>query len=317
MENILFSLNTVAPIFILVALGAVLKKIKFANAEFFKICDKLGFKICLPCLLFMDIMDASFDQIDVKLILFCAGFGTFLFLASGLIVPLFLKKNEDRGAFIQGMCRSNAAILGVTIAANMFGQDGTVAMATVLPAVIALYNVYSVIILVIFGPQEVKLGRKELLIKVAKNIATNPLIIAVLLAVLWNLSGLVMPLAVGRSLEYLSELCVPLALLSLGASFSATELQEGAVKAIACSVCKTIVAPFLGIVIAWMLGIRGIGIGVVLIIFGGPAAISSYTMARQMKSNHILAGEIVLISTLMSAFTLFVGIFLLKTLRMI
>lgn len=317
MENILYSLNTVAPIFILVALGAVFKKIKFANAEFFKLCDKLGFKICLPCLLFMDIMDASFDQIDVTLMLFCAGFGTFLFLASGFLTPIFLKRNEDRGAFIQGMCRSNVAILGITIATNMFGQDGAIAVAMVLPVVVSLYNIYSVIVLVIFGPQEVKMGKKELFKTVVKNIATNPLIIAVVAALLWNLSGLHMPLAISRSLDYMSDLCVPLALLSLGASFSATELQAGAVKAVICSICKTIVAPAVAILIAWLLGIRGIGIGVVLIVYGGPAAISSYTMARQMKSNHILAGEIVLISTLMSAFTLFVGIFLLKTLRMI
>lgn len=317
MENILYSLNTVAPIFILVILGVILKKKKFADSSFFSACDKLGFKICLPCLLFLDIHDASFEQLDPKLIWFCAFFGTAMFLTSGLLVPLFLKKNEDRGAFIQGICRSNAAILGVTIATNMFGDLGAVTIAAVLPVVIALYNVYSVIILSIFAPLDKKPTKKQLLTRIVKNIATNPLIIAVLLAVLWNFSGLTLPLSATRSLTYLSNMSVPLALLSLGASFSRQALQKDALTAIIASCCKTILIPFTAIVIAANLGISGVGIGIILVIFGGPAAVSSYPMARQMGSNHVLAGEIVLISTLMSSFTLFFGILILKTLQLI
>lgn len=317
MENIIYSFNTLAPIFIIVALGAILKKAKFASAEFFSMSDKLGFKICLPCLLFMDIMGASFADIDTGLIWFCAVFVTLIFVLSTALVPIFLKKNEDRGAVIQGMCRSNAAILGVTIATNLFGQEGAVTVASVLPVVIALYNIYSVIVLSIFAPQDMKLDRRALLGKIGKNIVTNPLIIAVVLAVLWNFTGLTMPVSVTKSLTYLSNMCVPLALLSLGASFSAQSLQEGAVKAVVTSCFKTIVIPFVAVAAACCLGMRGISIGVILVIFGGPTAISSYTMARQMKSSHVLAGEIVLVSTLMSGVTLFVGIFLLKTLQLI
>lgn len=317
MENIIFSLNAIVPIFILVVLGVVLKKIRFADSSFFSVCDKLGFKICLPCLLFLDICDATSADIDGKLIAFCAAAVTVLFLVSGLIVPLFLKENAGRGAFIQGMCRSNAAILGVTIATNMFGQSGAVAVAAVLPVVIGLYNVYSVIVLSIFAPQDVKPDTKTLVKKVVKNIVTNPLILAVVAALIWNVSGIVMPVFLNRSLNYLSDLCVPLALLSLGAGFSLQELKKGALSAFLCSFCKTVLVPLAAVGTAAALGFRGISLSVVMIVFGGPTAISSYTMARQMKSDASMAGEIVLISTLMSAFTLFAGILLLRSLALI
>ena len=317
MENFIFSFNTIAPIFAIVALGALLKRKRFAGNDFFVICDKLGFKICLPYLLFLDIAEASFEDIDGRLLWFCAGFVTIMFLGAILLVPLFEKKNEDRGVMIQGMCRSNAAILGVTIAASLFGQEGSVMMAASLPVVIALYNVYSVIVLSIFAPKEAKLSSSELFKKVVKNIVTNPLILAVLLAVTWNLTGFTMPVFFSRSLNYLSDICVPLALLSLGASFSVQALQESAGKAIISSLVKTILIPFVGILAAYLMGFREVSIGIILVIFGGPTAISSYTMARQMKSNHVLAGEIVLISTFMSAFTLFLGIFILRLLGMI
>ena len=70
--------------------------------------------------------------------------------------------------------------------------------------------------------------------------------------------------------------------------------------------------PGLTVAAAILLGYRGVGLGVVFIIFGGPAAVSSYIMAKQMKSDYELASQILLISTLMSLFTLFLGIFVLK-----
>jgi len=317
MENLIFSFNTIAPIFVIVAIGAYLKKSGFAKPEFFAVSDKLGFKICLPCLLFMDIMDASFADIDIRMIWLSACLVTFIFAVSGLIIPIFFKKNEDRGALIQGMCRSNAAILGVTIAANLFGESGTVVIAAVLPVVVALYNVYSVITLSIFAPRGKKLDGRTLALRIGKNILTNPLIIAVVLGLLWNVTGLTMPVVAARSLNYLADLCVPLALLSLGASFSVQELQESVGKALLASCVKTIVIPLVAVTAACLMGMRGVSVGVMLVIFGGPAAIASYTMSRQMNSNHVLAGEIVLISTLMSGFTLFFGIFILKVLQLI
>lgn len=317
MENLIFSLNAIAPIFVLVVLGGILKKMKFAENSFFSVCDKLGFKVCLPCLLFMDIVDASFADIDPKLLLFCGVFVTAIFLLSFLIVPAFLKENKDRGAFIQGICRSNAAILGVTVAENLFGQAGSATIAAVLPVVIALYNIYSITILSIYAPQEKKLSGKEFLNNIVKNIVKNPLILSVLAAVLWNVSGITLPVFAARSLNYLANMCVPLALLSLGAGFSLKAFHAGALKAVCASCIKTMLFPLAAVIAACAVGITQVGLGVIFVIFGGPTAVSSYVMAKQMDSNHALAGDIVLLSTLMSAFTMFVGVFILRSLGLI
>jgi len=317
MENILFSFNIVVPIFLLVVLGFLLKRWRFADASFFSVCDKMGFQICLPCLLFMDIAEASFSDIEPKLIWFCGGFVIFSILTFSLLVPLFIKDSASRGAFIQGACRSNSAILGVTIAGNMLGKPGSTAIAAVLPVIVLLFNVCCVIILSIHMPEDSRLSRKEVLARIFKNIVTNPLIIAVLLALLWNLTTLPVPLSMSRTLNYLSDLTVPLALLSLGSNFSWEELKHSAGAAVLCACCRTIFVPIVAVGAAALLGISGTGLGIVFILFGSPAAISSYTMAKQMKSNHILAGEIVLISTLMSSVTIFLGILFLRTMGLV
>lgn len=313
LESFLYSLNIIAPIFIIVFLGVLMKKKKFINAEFVAICDKLVFKLALPALLFIDIATADAgDTLDVRLIIFCAAMVVLTFILPCLILPIFVKDNAKRGAFIQGVYRSNAAILGITLATSMFGEVGAATISMVLPFVVVLFNVFAVILLSVYAPADVRLKPVELLKRIGKTIITNPLIIAIALALVWKLTGLELPLLVDRSLNYLANMSMPLALISLGANFKVESLHGRVGLAILSSACKTIVVPTLAVFAGIAFGFRGVGLGVIFIIFGGPAAVSSYIMAKEMKSDYELASQILLISTLMSLFTLFAGIFILK-----
>ena len=313
LDSFLYSLNIIAPIFIIVLIGALLKKTGFVSDGFLTVCDRLVFKLCLPSLIFLDLATAEIEGgFNVGLIIFCVCAVTLSFLLPCIFVPIFIKDNAKRGAFIQGMYRSNAAILGMTLALNMFGGEGTATMAMVLPFVISLFNVFAVIILSVYAPADVKLSRSALIRRIAKTIATNPLIIAIILAVLWRLTGLRLPLLINRSLSYLADMSMPLALLSLGANFTLESLRGRLGLAVASSTFKTVIVPALTTAVALLIGYRGVELGIIFIIFGGPAAVSSYIMAKQMKSDYELASQILLISTLMSLVTLFAGIFILK-----
>ncbi len=318
LESIIYSVNTIMPIFLLVVLGAVLGKFRFFGEGFLTVSDNLVFKVCLPCMLFVDIATANLSKaFDGKLILYSIIMVTAGFIVSSIIVPVFVKDNAKRGAFIQGTYRSNSAIIGVTMAFNMFGDSGTAAMATILPFVVALYNGFAVVTLSVYAPDEVKLSFKQLVLKIFKMVITNPLIISIALAILWALTGLSLPTAAEKSLNYLSGMAMPLALLSLGAGFKVASLKGRIGLAVCTSVIKTIIVPMVAVIGAVLLGFRGISLGVVFIVFGGPTAVSSYIMAKQMKSDHELAGQILLISTLMSVFTLFFGTFILKEFNLI
>ena len=154
-------------------------KVKFLNADSLAARDRLVFKICLPCLLFVDIATArqqTGDILNVKLIIFCVAAVTASFLIPCLVVPLFVKDNAKRGAFIQGVYRSNAAILGTTLAKNLFGDDGTATLATILPFIVTLFNVFAVVILSVYAPADAKLSPAALAKRIVKTVATNPLI---------------------------------------------------------------------------------------------------------------------------------------------
>lgn len=312
-ESFIYSFNIVAPIFIIVLLGAILKRAKFFNDGFLAVCDKLVFKICLPCLLFQDIATTNISEsLNIHLIVFCVIAVTATVFLPCAIMPLFIKDKAKCGAFVQGTFRSNAAILGVTLVSNMFGKEGEPVIAMVLPFVVVLFNVYAVVILSIFAPSENKLSTRELVIHIFKSVFTNPLIIAVALALLWQLVPAELPTVVDKGLSYLADMAMPISLISLGASFDLSSLKGRLGLAITASSLRTIVIPSVAIAIAALLGFRGVELGVILIVLGGPAAVSSYIMAKQMKSDHHLAGQILLISTMMCVFTIFLGIVILK-----
>ena len=316
--NFIYSINAVLPIILIVVLGWLLKRFAKLSDAFCDNADWLVFKIALPIMLFTEVSSCSLsDAPDVKMILFLVIAVTASFIVVSLLTVLFMKDREKRGAFIQGICRSNFAILGVPLAVNMFGEIGGTVIAIATPFVILMFNAYSVVILSVFSGDNGKKFSAKTLLGILKNVVTNPLIIAVLLGVPFMVWNIPMPTVATKTLGYLSGLTTPLALLSLGANFRTESLKGRVLYALTASVSKTVVLPGIAVTAAAFAGLRGPSLGVVLICFGAPTAVSSYIMAKKMGNDHYLAGQILLLSTVMCSVTIFFGIFILKTLALI
>lgn len=318
LQNLLYSINAIIPILVIAVLGVFLKKYNKITDSFTEVADWIVFKLSLPVMLFLEVAKSSLsDNLDVKLILFLICSVTLSFFTVAVLTVIFVKDKGVRGAFIQGACRSNFAILGVPLAVNMFGEIGGQVIAITMPFVILMFNTYSVIILSVFSDStEHKLNKKSI-VQILKNIVTNPLIIAVVLALPFMLLEIEIPTVANKTLNYISGLATPLALLSLGASFNFESLRGKMKYAVASSLCKTVFLPAIMVIAAALIGLRGPALGVVLICFGAPTAVSSYIMSKKMNNDHELSSQILLLSTIMCAFTIFIGIFILKTLQLI
>lgn len=314
LANLSYSVNAILPIFLLVLLGAVLKRFGWVDDSFCALADRIVFKIALPVMLFLEVAQSKVsDNLDPALILFLVVSVTATFATVSVLAALFMKDQTKRGAFIQGTCRSNFAILGVPLAVNMFGEAGGQTIAIAMPFVILMFNSYSVIILSIFSGGTQKVNFKSIL----KNVVTNPLIIAVVLGLPFMFFGIPIPTAASKTLSYLSNLCTPLALISLGANFRTEALRGRFGYAVLGSIGKTIIVPAAALTAAALCGLRGPSLGVVLICFGAPTAVSSYIMAKKMDNDHELAAQILLLSTFICVLTIFLGIFILKTFELI
>lgn len=320
-DNLILSLNTVTPVLILTLLGMLLKKIKLLPDSFYSGADKFVFDIALPALIFIQIVDADMSNAGdfmrlpvftvVMLICTCTFFS---------VITHFIVKDPARvGASVQGMFRSNSSILGVVFITNIYAgtAESPAALAgyaITMPFVILMYNVLSVIVLTIFMPTAEGEEKKKINIgKILLNTIKNPLIIAVLLGLPFMFFGIKLPTVINTSVNYLANSATALALISLGASFSFSTLKGNITLATVTSLVKTVIHPIIGVSAAYLLGFRGNELLITFIVFGTPSAVSSYIMAKNMKSDYELAGQILLLSTLFCIFTIFLGVFLMKT----
>lgn len=318
LDNLIYSINAILPIFLLAVVGALLNKSGKLSEKFLETADWLVFNIALPLVLFLEVASCSLsDDFDVKLAVFLLVSVTASFLIVSIIAAVFIKDNSKRGALIQGICRSNFAILGVPLAVNMFGEAGGQAIAFATPIVIPMFNAYSVVALSVFsGSDKHKIDKKAIL-GILKNIVTNPLIIGIVCGLPFMLLEIELPVAADKTLTYLSNLATPLAMISLGAGFKLESLRGRAGYAVVGALGKTVILPAIMVVTAVLCGLRGPSLGVVLICFGAPTAVSSYIMAKKMDNDHELAAQILLLSTMVCVLTIFAGIFILRSLGLI
>ena len=155
LSDLIFVLNGVVPIFIVVFIGYFLKRKGFLTDEFVRVADKLVFKLLLPCFLFTKVADMDKDSFyaqDVTVVLFALAAVLAVSFGTLLICTPLIRDSAKRGAFVQGVYRSNTAILGVPFAENLFGADGARVAAILLAFVVPLYNVIAVIILSVCVP---------------------------------------------------------------------------------------------------------------------------------------------------------------------
>ena len=187
-----------------------------------------------------------------------------------------------------------------------------------MPYAVTLFNVYTVIELNIFAPKETKKSAGKLVFSILKSAITNPLIISSVLGVLFLAFGLKIPseaVFVTETLDALSSCTEALVLIALGAGISIEALRGKIRYSLPTAIYKTLVLPLIAVPIAHLVfGFSGAELAVIFIAFGAPSAVSSYIMAKNMKSDAEVAGQTLLLSTLICTFTIFIGLFILTNL---
>ena len=307
MESLKLSIESIVPIFILMALGYVIRERKLADKGNFDVMNKLVFNIFLPTLLFYNIYKiGDIKTFDFKLAGFLAA-GTFLvFFAGYFAVKLITKDNTKRGVMLQGFFRSNYAILGVPVVEYICRGNSTGLASLMVAVVIPVFNVLAVISL-----ERFRGGRVDIK-GMIKGIITNPLIIGSLIGVIFMLFNITLPTVIEKAVSDVSKIASPLAIIILGASFSFSSIS-GYVKELTTVVLvRLIIVPLVAVMGAVMLGFRGEALACLLIAFGAPVAVSSFAMTQQMGGDENLSAQIIVVTSALCLVTLFGWIFILN-----
>ncbi len=305
-------INTLLPVFLIIALGALLRKTKFVSAEFVTGLNRLVFWIGLPCLLFYKVATAGYDY---RL----AG-RTGLVMIVGMLcctivayIAAFIIRIPPRavGTFVQGTFRGNLYYVGLALIIYSFaGADSKMSaqMENVAILVMALlvpvYNIGSVIVLL---ASRHKLDRYVPL-KITHQVITNPLFLACAAGVIYSQIFPPLPLVITRTLSAVGQVSLPLALIGIGAVLAQSKIAGCGKPALAASIIKIGVSPIVGF---WAAHLIGLGAGetrIVLLFLACPTAVTSYVVAEQLGGDEKLSAAIIVVSTILSIFSLSVVI---------
>ena len=306
MQEFLVTLNIMLPLLLMLGIGWLLRRIGLMTEPVTQGMNKLVFRLFLPVLLFNNVRGldvASAPGLSFAAYLFFGVLG--VYLLARLIVPRLVKDPRKSGVVVQGVFRTNFAILGVPMMQSIFGQAGMATVTLGLPVVIPLNNVLAVLALLPCG------GKADFR-SVIRKIVTNPLIIGVALGGICLWSGLTLPSPIDKVCTELGSLATPVSLLVLGASLRWQGMKDSRRLLTWMLVFKQLIIPFAMAGLAVLLGFRGMELAVIVILFGAPTAVSSFPMAQAMGGDGQLAANTVVMTTVLSMGTLFALIYLCK-----
>lgn len=313
LQNLIFCLNATMPIFIMMVVGYILKKIHFVDDKSVGVMNKLVFRVFLPALLFDNLTSQDFAGIwDTEFVVFCFVI-TIVSIFLAYLISLLFKNKGDRGEIIQASYRSAAATLGIAFMSNIYDNVSMVALMII--GSVPLYNIAAVLILSISSPKRDETqDKKKLIGKTLKGIVTNPIIIGVLAGLIWSVLRLPKPVIAFKAISYLGNVASPLALIVLGASFELSDVSRKKWAILVANVNKLILFAMMFLPIAIYLGFRDEKIVAILIMLGSATTSSSFIMARNMGHDGAISSGSVMTTTFLSSFTLTLWLFILKTL---
>ena len=314
LDNLIFSLNSTIPIFLLMVLGMFFRKIGLFDEVFISRLNKFVFIIALPTLLFSDLSTTDFAKDwDGTYVLFCFGV-TLLSILLAFIVSIPFRRNVSQGEFVQAAYRSSASIIGMAFVQNIYGDYGMASLMII--GTVPLYNAMAVIVLALLKPGQSSLT-PALLKKTFIGILTNPIILGIVFGAAWSLLKIPMPVILDKTVNFVGILATPLGLMAMGAAFKFQSFNRDIKPIVVCTFMKLVVFVALFMPIAIYMGFTQSKLVAALIMLGSATTISSYIMARNMGHNGSLTAGTVMLTTLFSAFTLTLWLFILKSLNLV
>ena len=314
MDNLIFSLNATLPVFFTMLLGMFFKKIGLFDDHLVSKLNKFVFQAALPALLFQDIAGADFYEVwDTRFVLFCFG-ATVLSICLVIGLSFLMKDKSQRGEFVQSSYRSSAAILGIAFIQNIYGTSGMAPLMII--GSVPLYNIMAVVVLSFFRPDRGKMDKK-LLLKTARGIVTNPIILGIAVGLLWSVLRIPQPDILQKTVKNVAVLATPLGLMAMGASFELKKALQGIRPVLLAVLLKLVGLTAIFLPIAIALGFRESYLIAILVMLGSPTTVSCFIMAKNMGHEGSFSSATVMLTTLCSAFTLTGWLYLLRTLALI
>ena len=298
--------------FALLAVGYLFKKLGRLDGKLASGINKLIYDLFIPVLIFKNIIDADLaTAFSWRLLLYSIIGTTVVFALTMAVIPHLEHDNRRRGAIAVSLFRSNFIIYGMPFATGLYGSTAGAMLSMLTALVVPLASAYSV-----FALEYFQNGRPDIR-KIAWNVLKNPYIVSSILGFAVLLTGWSLPKALYSPISSIAQVASPLALIVLGSTFEFRNIAIYKKYIVSCSAARLVLVPLIFVTAAIALGFRNAELVTLMALFATPPATSSYVLTRQLGGDDELMSQLVVFITLISIFTVFVWIWVLKTLAFI
>ncbi len=312
MAKALYILEIISPVFIILGIGYALLRIGFISERFKSELSKFVFYIALPVLLFINISKADlFISFIGKLIGLSILTVSVIFFLCLLVVLHLNVQNDKQGPFVQGSYRCNLAYIGIPITLSVFGADILPAVGLFIAFVAPVFNVFAVLSLTLPRHALKEVGGIN---KIGREIITNPIILSCIAGIIASLighsfGGVRYPTFLEKSLVFITQTTVPLALICVGASLKIGKIDNLAII-VTASLIKLVIMPLLGFTILTVFNVTNQSRALGTILLATPTAIASHIMTRVIGGNDTVSADIVMVTHVLSIITLTLWLFI-------
>lgn len=295
---------TIIPIFVVISVGWLARSRGFIPQEFLGPANGLVYHLAIPAMIFRAISKGAI-QTDFHPAVVGITLGAIL-LFFGLIwaaVNLGHMPRSQTATFMQSSFHGNLGYIGLAVAYYYLGDQGLAGAAIIAGFIMILQNLLAVFILQFYGNNP---SQASGIRGMTRRILGNPVIVSAVAGMAYSALDIPLPGVIGRSLDILSDMALPLALLLIGASLSFDLMRSRMLSALSAGILKLVVLPGLGFAMyrIWDLPAQRYLPG--LILLASPTATIAYVMAKEMNGDADFAVAAISTSTLLSALT-FIG----------
>lgn len=294
--------ESLLPVFLLILLGAALKKISLFPDEYWNGMERLGFYIFLPALLFvilsrMEVGESSAAPVAMASLIGVSVVSTAILLVRFPVQTAFQLSPPGFSSVFQGVTRWNGFV-ALAIAQKIGGGPSLLTVAIVMAAIIVPLNIINLIVVAWLSEKATSIrGRLFMLL-------TNPMIIGTLAGIVVAVSGIQIYQPVFETVELLSRATLPLALILVGAALKFRLPSRAFAACIAATGIKLLVVPFLFVAFGYWFGLRGSELVTLAICGGVPTAMNGYIVAKEMGGDAPLFAAISTLQTAAAFLTL-------------
>ncbi len=295
-------LNLTIPMFSLIGIGYLLKRIKFMSEQDGTVLSKFAFYILLPPLMFTSILSGeASESLNINFIFSYEIITIFIFAVTYLLGSILKLKTMEKGIFGLNSAYPNYGYIGVPLCILAFGAEAAIPLALIL-----LADTFVLLTTLIFYKltETRKTSLQELSKEIVQRFIYNPLMMSVFAAFIFSIADVKIIMAIDRTLSIVAASATAVALIALGVSLNLMSIKSQKGVLFFITVIKLIVHPILiFIVFQFQTGMDPMWVKTAIVCASLPVAANVFVLANYYRNFESESAAAITVTTIVSSVT--------------